>query len=206
MLQYNNGVVLVGEVWMELVFGVGVVVYVVPAVEKKHKAKVEKTHKRREKKTRKVSAEKSNASGLSLSLCDHAEARKKCFAVLIRTRRALSCSSFLFSSFSLSLSPFSLLLFPRQKESSKKAIIIKYISLSLSLSSIHPFTHCTMCCSINQSMGSMSILDFVDHGPTPLAILSSNSSNKVYVHPFTDVSKPSVFWSAPPSLAILCYH
>jgi len=68
MLQYNNGVVLVGEVWMELVFGVGVVVvvYVVPAVEKKHKAKVEKTHKRREKKTRKVSAEKSNASGLSL--------------------------------------------------------------------------------------------------------------------------------------------
>jgi len=70
MLQYNNGVVLVGEVWMELVFGVDVVVvvYVVPAVEKKHKAKVEKTHKRREKKTRKVSAEKSNASGLSLSM------------------------------------------------------------------------------------------------------------------------------------------
>jgi len=117
---------------MELVFGVGivVVVYVVPAVEKKTQSKSGKnTQKDEKKKTRKkVSAEKSNASGLSLT-CNHAEARKKCFAVLIRTRRfSLSCFSFLFSSLfllsSFSLSPFSLLLFPRQKESSKKAIVI----------------------------------------------------------------------------------
>jgi len=115
---------------MELVFGVGivVVVYVVPAVEKKTQSKRKKNKKDEKKKTRKkVSAEKSNASGLSLT-CNHAEARKKCFAVLIRTRRfSLSCFSFLFSSLfllSLSLSPFSLLLFPRQKESSKKAIVI----------------------------------------------------------------------------------
>jgi len=116
---------------MELVFGVGivVVVYVVPAVEKKTQSKRKKNKKDEKKKTRKkVSAEKSNASGLSLT-CNHAEARKKCFAVLIRTRRfSLSCFSFLFSSLfllsSFSLSPFSLLLFPRQKESSKKAIVI----------------------------------------------------------------------------------
>ena len=53
MLQYNNGVVLVGEVWMELVFGVGVVVYVVPAVEKKTQSKsgknTQKTRKKNEK-------------------------------------------------------------------------------------------------------------------------------------------------------------
>jgi|TARA_B110000483_G_scaffold59058_1_gene73697 hypothetical protein len=69
MLQYNNGVVLVGEVWMELVFGVGVVVYVVPAVEKKTQSKSGKNTQKTRKKTRKkVSAEKSNASGLSLSV------------------------------------------------------------------------------------------------------------------------------------------
>ena len=120
-----------------MVFGVGVVVYVVPAVEKKTQSKSGKNTQKDEKKKReKKSAEKSNASGLSLT-CNHAEARKKCFAVLIRTRRfSLSCFSFLFSSFSLS--PFSLLLFPRQKESSKKAIVIKYISLSLSHPSIFP--------------------------------------------------------------------
>lgn len=128
-----------------MVFGVGivVVVYVVPAVEKKTQSKSGKKTKKTRKKTRKkVSAEKSNASGLSLT-CNHAEARKKCFAVLIRTRHfSLSCFSFLFSSLfllsSFSLSPFSLLLFPRQKESSKKAIVIKYISLSLSHPSIFP--------------------------------------------------------------------
>jgi len=130
-----------------LVFGVGivVVVYVVPAVEKKTQSKSgKKTKKTRKKKTRKkVSAEKSNASGLSLT-CNHAEARKKCFAVLIRTRRfSLSCFSFLFSSLfllsSFSLSPFSLLLFPRQKESSKKSYCyIKYISLSPIHPSFHP--------------------------------------------------------------------
>ena len=53
-----------------MVFGVGVVVYVVPAVEKKTQSKSGKnTQKDEKKKTRKkVSAEKSNASGLSLSV------------------------------------------------------------------------------------------------------------------------------------------
>ena len=69
MLQYNNGVVLVGEVWMELVFGVDVVVvvYVVPAVEKKHKAKVEK-HTKDEKKKREKSLLRSQTRPVSLSL------------------------------------------------------------------------------------------------------------------------------------------
>ena len=48
-----------------MVFGVGVVVYVVPAVEKKTQSK---SGKNTQKTRKKVSAEKSNASGLSLSV------------------------------------------------------------------------------------------------------------------------------------------
>ena len=96
-----------------------------------------KKHKRREKKTRKKVSEKSNASGLSLT-CNHAEARKKCFAVLIRTIRfSLSCFSFLFSSFSLSLRSrffFSL----GRRRLLKKLLLYK---IHLSLSPIHPSFH-----------------------------------------------------------------
>lgn len=124
---------------MELVFGVGivVVVYVVPAVEKKTQSKRKKNKKDEKKKTRKkVSAEKSNASGLSLT-CNHAEARKKCFAVLIRTRRfSLSCFSFLFSSFSLSLR--SRFFFSLGRRSLLKKLLLYKIHLSLSHPSIFP--------------------------------------------------------------------
>lgn len=122
-----------------MVFGVGivVVVYVVPAVEKKTQSKSGKNTKDEKKKTRKkVSAEKSNASGLSLT-CNHAEARKKCFAVLIRTRRfSLSCFSFLFSSFSLSLR--SRFFFSLGRRSLLKKLLLYKIHLSLSHPSIFP--------------------------------------------------------------------
>lgn len=128
-----------------MVFGVGivVVVYVVPAVEKKTQSKSGKnTQKDEKKKTRKkVSAEKSNASGLSLT-CNHAEARKKCFAVLIRTRRfSLSCFSFLFSSLfllSLSLSLRSRFFFSLGRRSLLKKLLLYKIHLSLSHPSIFP--------------------------------------------------------------------
>ena len=127
---------------MELVFGVGivVVVYVVPAVEKKTQSKSGKNTQKDEKKKReKKSAEKSNASGLSLT-CNHAEARKKCFAVLIRTRRfSLSCFSFLFSSlFLLSLSLRSRFFFSLGRRSLLKKLLLYKIHLSLSHPSIFP--------------------------------------------------------------------
>ena len=51
-----------------MVFGVGVVVYVVPAVEKKTQSKSGKnTQKDEKKKRQKKSAEKTNPAGLSLS-------------------------------------------------------------------------------------------------------------------------------------------
>ena len=125
-----------------MVFGVGivVVVYVVPAVEKKTQSKSGKnTQKTRKKKREKKSAEKSNASGLSLT-CNHAEARKKCFAVLIRTRRfSLSCFSFLFSSlFLLSLSLRSRFFFSLGRRSLLKKLLLYKIHLSLSHPSIFP--------------------------------------------------------------------
>ena len=125
-----------------MVFGVGivVVVYVVPAVEKKTQSKSGKNTQKDEKKKReKKSAEKSNASGLSLT-CNHAEARKKCFAVLIRTRRfSLSCFSFLFSSlFLLSLSLRSRFFFSLGRRSLLKKLLLYKIHLSLSHPSIFP--------------------------------------------------------------------
>ena len=151
---------------MELVFGVGivVVVYVVPAVEKKTQSKSGKNTQKDEKKKReKKSAEKSNASGLSLT-CNHAEARKKCFAVLIRTRRfSLSCFSFLFSSlFLLSLSLRSRFFFSLGRRSLLKKLLLYKIHLSLS--PIHPSFHPSSSSSTHrvQSHYYLLLLDISD--------------------------------------------
>ena len=62
--------------------------------------------------------------------------------------------------------------------------------------------------TIQSIIGSMSILDFGDHGPPSIAILCVSCSSKiVYLHPFADVFKPGGFWSASSSLPIcLSFH